>query len=116
MNISLKMLVTLVCLSALAMPVHSDDRPIAGHEQGGALVMTGAKDTITAPGRIWTETGEDMSNFGAGGIVTGPVIGGLKGAGQALRGTGRMMIGILDFLTAPIREASYNRSQPGGLR
>ena len=107
--------VSLVLLLLAASPqVGAEERMIAGNEQGGNLIATGAADAVLAPARIVSEIGADVS--GVGGVVTGAVTGSVKGAGQALRGGGRMLIGILDVLTAPIRNSSYNRNQPGSLR
>lgn len=114
-NSPMPLLAVLLMLLACA-PLGAEERPIAGQLEKGELVVAGAKEAVTAPGAIVRETSEDMNNFGAGAIITGPVVGGIKGAGQALLGGGRMLIGIMDVLTAPIRESSYNRDQVGGLR
>ncbi len=102
--------------SATAAPEAPVNRMIAGFDEKNALVVRGAKDVVTGPERIVNETTEDMKNFGAGGLITGPIVGGIKGAGQMATGGGRILIGILDILSAPVRESRYIRSQPGNLR
>lgn len=116
MNKSLIAILATLILCAAAGPSTADNRMIAGFEDKGDLIATGATDVATAPGRIATETGEDLHNFGAGGLITGPIVGSIKGAGQAAKGGARVLIGILDILSAPIRESRYNRTQSGSLR
>lgn len=107
---------TALLLLTVSLQVGAEERMIAGNEQGANLIATGAADAVLSPARIVNEIGADVRDFGVGGVVTGAVTGSVKGAGQALRGGGRMLIGILDVLTAPIRNSRYNRNQPGGIR
>ena len=106
-------MLSLLLLSAAA---HAEDRMIAGQESGAKLMQTGLTDTVTSPGRIVHEMGEDVNNFGVPGLATGAAAGGVKAAGQAVRGAGRFAIGFMDVITRPIRESRYNRSSAGSLR
>jgi hypothetical protein len=81
--------------------ISAEERMFAGAQRGSDLVMTGAKDVVTSPVRIFTEIGEETKNFGAFGVVGGGVRGPIKAGGQALRGGFRMAIGVLDVLFSP---------------
>ncbi len=109
-------LVLALALLGAAPAVGAAERMLAGHEEGGNLAAAGITEIVTSPAPIIEETGADMRNFGAGGLITGPVVGSIKGAGQALRGGGRALIGILDVLTQPLRESPYHKHAPGSLR
>jgi hypothetical protein len=80
------------------------ERMIVGTEKGDRLVQEGMVDTLSAPGRIVDEIGEDARNFGAGAIITGTARGAVLATGQALKGGASMAVGILDVLTSPFRD------------
>lgn len=80
------------------------ERMIVGAETGDRLVQEGMVDTLSAPGRIVDEIGEDARNFGAGAIITGTARGAVLATGQALKGGASMAVGILDVLTSPFRD------------
>ncbi|MEQ8234449.1 MAG: hypothetical protein RLW61_09840 [Gammaproteobacteria bacterium] len=80
------------------------ERMIVGTETGDRLVQEGMVDTLSAPGRIVDEIGEDARNFGAGAIITGTARGAVLATGQALKGGASMLVGILDVLTAPLKD------------
>ena len=115
MNIRMSLMTAAVAVALTAGNVAAEERMLAGKQQGGDLIASAAGETVTAPGRVLTETGDHIGNYGVGGIVTGPVTGAFKGAGQAMRGSGRLFIGIMDVLTAPIRTSRYMQSGPGQL-
>jgi hypothetical protein len=98
MNIRTLTITSTLLLFLLSAAAGAEERMIAGSEQGPDLVVTGATDTLTAPVRIVTEIGEEVKNYGALGVIGGPVRGGIKAGGQALRGAARMTIGILDVV------------------
>ncbi|MEQ8662966.1 MAG: hypothetical protein RLW62_19300 [Gammaproteobacteria bacterium] len=80
------------------------ERMIVGTETGDRLVQEGMVDTLSAPGRIVDEIGEDARNFGAGAIITGTARGAVLATGQALKGGASMLVGILDILTGPLKD------------
>ena len=104
-----------VVLLLLSAPALANDRMIAGHEYGTELVASGAIDTTTSPMAIPNEIGADFNNFGVGALVTGTVGGALKGAGQIVKGGGKMLIGILDVITEPVRTSTYANGGIGRL-
>lgn len=94
----------LVGLLSLMQPAVAEQRLIAGDESGDQLVATGVVDTVTSPGQLVNEIGKDASNFGPGALITGTYRGAVKGGLQALQGGGRILIGIMDVLTAPLKD------------
>lgn len=112
---SLSLFIGLLLL-AIALPLSATERMIAGHDRQIELLGVGAKETVTSPGRIASEIGQDVGNFGVGGLVTGAAAGSVKAAGQAAKGAGKMLIGLLDIFTKPLRESRYANVGPGRLR
>lgn len=104
MNSSRLAAVAALSLALIAPLASAAERPIVGRESGDRLIAEGAVDTVTAPAQIVHEVGEDASNFGVGGLITGTVRGGVKAAGQIARGGARMAVGIMDVITFPFRD------------
>lgn len=94
---------SLVCasllLTTLTLPVTAEDRMLAGTERGQPLIATGASDALSAPATVINQMSHDARGLGPLGLATGAVRGGVRGAGQALKGGARMAIGILDTVT-----------------
>ncbi len=60
-------------------------------------VPEGAGKMITAPAKVITETADNIEEQGAIGIITGPVEGAVKAAGQVIEGAAQI-------ITAPITD------------
>ena len=60
-------------------------------------VPEGAAKMVTAPAKVVTETAENIEEQGAVGIVTGPIEGAVKAAGQVIEGAAQI-------ITAPVTE------------
>jgi|GEM_PF-2193449 hypothetical protein len=110
-SVSLALLLLGVSLSGTAA-----ERPIAGSFEGGELIVAGVADTALSPAVIANNIGEDVGAYGVSGIISGTLSGTVKGTGQALTGVGRVFVGIMDVITAPVRNSAYNRHSPGSLR
>jgi hypothetical protein len=73
-------------------------------EQGVDRAVSGARETITSPGRVVEGIAEDTREHGAVGVVTGSIKGGARAAGQAVKGAADVGVGVIETLTGPFRD------------
>ncbi|MEQ8234472.1 MAG: hypothetical protein RLW61_06560 [Gammaproteobacteria bacterium] len=73
-------------------------------EEGVDRAVSGAKDTVTSPGKVVEGIEEDTREHGAVGVVTGSIKGGAKAAGQAVKGAADVGVGVIETITEPLRD------------
>lgn len=81
----------------------AEERFLVGESHGTALATEGATDAVTAPVNVFTNTAEEVPEYGVFGLVGGPVRGGLSAGTQILHGGWKMVVGVMDVLTAPLK-------------
>ena len=73
-------------------------------EEGVPRAIDGAASTISSPARIADGIAEETAEHGAVGVVTGSLKGGAEAAGQAVTGAANVGVGVLEAITAPLRD------------
>jgi hypothetical protein len=73
-------------------------------DEGVDRAVDGAKDAITAPGTVVEEIASDTSEHGPVGVVTGSVKGGVKAAGQVVKGAAKVGVGVIEAVTKPLTD------------
>ena len=78
--------------------------PVAAEGEGVDRAAGGVADAVTSPGKIVEGIAEDAEKHGPVGVVTGSVKGGVKAAGQAVKGAADVGVGVLEAVTEPLRD------------